>query len=414
MASDTATVRRAADGLQATLVRHRRFVHQHPELAFAEHQTAEYIEAELDRLGISHRRVAGTGVVAVIGSGERCIGVRGDMDALPIGEASGRDGYRSVNEGLSHACGHDAHVAILLGLAEILQGEDLDGTVALYFQPAEEGPGGAAPRVAAGVLDDPAPQAVIALHVAAEYPVGTVIVRAGPSTASDDTVKITVRGVGGHAAYPYLSVDPIPVAAQIVLAVQQLITREIDPVQPVVCTFGSITGGTRHNIIAPHVRIEGTFRTLHQHNRDLLTKRIPAVVQGIAAAHRAEAEVEIEPGYGVGVNDSGLIDLIEAAASAVVPADRIIREPDPGLGAEDFYAFGATGVPVAMFNLGVANPAKGITGAHHSPEFDIDEDALADGLAVFAETVRRFLSLADDAPAADERELHTDQHGGDQ
>ena len=400
---DSAGVRAAADGLAATLTRHRRQVHAHPELGFEEHETAAYIEAELDRVGVAHRRAAGTGIVAVLGEGPRCIGVRADMDALPIGEGEGRAGYRSTNEGVSHACGHDAHVAIGLGLAELLAGAHLPGTVALYFQPAEEGPGGAAPMVAEGVLDDPAPQAVIALHVAAEYPVGTIALRAGPNTASDDTVKITVAGVGGHAAYPYLSVDPVPVAAQIVTAVQQLITREVNPVQPVVCTFGLISGGTRHNIIAPEVRIEGTVRTLHQHNRDLLTLRIPEVVRDIAQAHRATAKVEIEPGYGVGVNDPGLVDLIEAAASAVVPADRILREPEPGLGAEDFYAFGSTGVPVSMFNLGVANPARGITGAHHSPEFDIDEDALPDGLAVFAETVLRFLSSADDAPATDQR-----------
>lgn len=401
MSLSSGAVRSAADALAPTLTRHRRHVHRHPELGFQEHGTAAYIEAELDRIGVLHRRVAGTGIVAVLGDGPRCIGVRADMDALPIREADGRDGYRSTNDGVSHACGHDAHVAIGLGLAELLAGVDLPGTVVLYFQPAEEGPGGAEPMVAEGVLDDPAPQAVIALHVAAEYPVGTIALRAGPNTASDDTVKITVFGVGGHAAYPYLSVDPVPVAAQIVTAVQMLVTREVNPVQPVVCTFGLISGGTRHNIIAPQVRIEGTFRTLHQHNRDLLCRRIPEVVEELARAHRATAEVQIEPGYGVGVNDSGLVDFIEAAASAVVPADRILREPEPGLGAEDFYAFGSTGVPVTMFNLGVANPAKGITGAHHSPEFDIDEDALPDGLAVFAQTVLRF--LADDAPPADQR-----------
>ncbi len=392
MTRTAAALRAGADALAVTVVRHRRQVHRRPELAFAEHQTAAYIEAELDRIGITHRRAAGTGVVAVVGAGERCIGVRADMDALPIGEGAGRDGYRSEHEGMSHACGHDAHVAIALGLAELLANDPPAGRVALYFQPAEEGPGGAAPMVAEGVLDDPAPEAVIALHVAAEYPVGTIALRAGPNSASDDTVRITVRGVGGHAAYPYLSVDPVPVAAQIITAVQQLITREVNPVQPVVCTFGSIHGGTRHNIIAPEVRIEGTYRTLHEHNRELLTRRIPEVVRDVAAAHRATADVDIEPGYGVGVNDSSLVDLIEAAATSVVPPDRILREPEPGLGAEDFYAFGSTGLPVAMFNLGVGNPAKGITGAHHSPEFDIDEDALVDGVAVFAETIARFLA----------------------
>lgn len=394
MPSDTAAtdIRGLADDLAATLQRHRRQVHRLPELAFEEHQTAAYIEAELDRIGVSHRRVCGTGVVAVVGQGGPCIGIRADMDALPVAEAEGRDGYRSQNEGLSHACGHDAHVAIALGLAELLTRlPALTGTVVLYFQPAEEGPGGAQPMVDAGVLDDPTPDAIIALHVASDYDSGLIALRPGPVTASDDTLRITINGEGGHAAYPYLSVDPVPVAAEVITGVQQLITREVNPVQPVVCTFGSIHGGTRHNIIAPQVRLEGTIRTLHQENRDLLLERVPALVRGIAAAHRASAEIDVEHGYGVGVNDAALIDLIEEAARAVVAPEQIYYEPEPGLGAEDFFAFGGTGIPVAMFFLGVRNVSKGISGAHHSAQFDIDEEALPAGLAVFAETVRRFL-----------------------
>lgn len=394
MSADTAApdIRAAADGLAATLQRHRREVHRRPELAFEEHRTAAYIEAELDRIGVSHRRVCGTGVVAVVGDGRPCIGIRADMDALPVAEAAGRDGYRSEHEGRSHACGHDAHVAIALGLAELLTRlPALPGTVVLYFQPAEEGPGGAQPMVEAGVLDDPAPDAIIALHVASDYDAGLIALRPGPVTASDDTLRITIKGEGGHAAYPYLSVDPVPVAAEIVTAVQHLITREVNPVQPVICTFGSVHGGTRHNIIAPEVRLEGTIRTLHQHNRDLLLERVPALVRAIAAAHRASAQIDIERGYGVGVNDAGLIDLVEGAARAVVAPEQIFYEPEPGLGAEDFFAFGATGIPVAMFFLGVRNAAKGIAGAHHSPQFDIDEDALPHGLAVFAEAISRFL-----------------------
>lgn len=397
MSADAAatTIRSHALELADVLRRHRRVIHRNPELAFSEHETAAYIEAELDRLGVEHRRVCGTGVVAVIGSGERCVGVRADMDALPVPEAEGRQGYRSEREGLSHACGHDAHVAVALGLAELLTRlEDLPGRVALYFQPAEEGPGGAAPMVAAGVLDDPTPQAIIALHVASDYDSGIVALRSGPLTASDDTLRIAIRGQGGHAAAPYLSVDPVPIAAQVITAVQQLITREVNPVQPVICTFGSVHGGTRHNVIAPEVVLEGTIRTLHQANRDLLLERVPALVRGIAVAARATVEIDIERGYGVGVNDAGLVDLLEASARAVVAPEQIFFEPDPGLGAEDFFAFGETGIPVAMFFLGVRNVDKGIDGAHHSADFDVDEDALPHGLAVFAETIRRFLSAA--------------------
>ena len=391
-ALETATIRSLASELADVVQRHRRAVHRNPELAFDEHATAAYVEAELDRLGVEHRRVCGTGVVAVIGSGERCIGVRADMDALPVPEAEGRAGYRSERDGLSHACGHDAHVAIALGLAELLtRAPQLPGTVALYFQPAEEGPGGAAPMVEAGVLENPAPQAIIALHVASDYDSGIVALRSGPLTASDDTLRIAIRGQGGHAAAPYLSVDPVPVAAQVITAVQNLITREVNPVQPVVCTFGSVHGGTRHNVIAPEVQLEGTIRALHQHNRDLLLERVPALIRGIAEASRATVDIDIERGYGVGVNDADLVDLIEASARAVVAPEQIFFEPDSGLGAEDFFAFGETGIPVAMFFLGVRNVAKGIDGAHHSPDFDVDEDALPHGLAVFAETIRRFL-----------------------
>ena len=389
----TAGLRAQAERLAATLTRHRRTVHRYPEVGFAEHTTAAYIEVELDRLGVRHRRVVGTGVVAVVGAGQRCIGVRADMDALPVAEAPGREGYRSENDGISHACGHDAHVAIVLGLAELLAAAPaLDGTVALYFQPAEEGPGGGAPMVAAGVLHDPAPQAVVSLHVEAEHPTGMIALRAGPSQASDDTVRVLLRGVGGHAAYPHLATDPLPAAAAVITGVQQLLTREVDPVQPALFTFGSVHGGTRHNVIAPEVRLEGTLRTLDARNRELLLVRIPEFISAVAAAHGVTADVTVEKGYPVGVNDPALTDLVEEAARAVVPDAPILREPEPAMGAEDFYEFGSTGLPVTMFNLGVRNAAKGITGSHHAPDFDLDEDALPVGLAVLAETVRRFLA----------------------
>ncbi|HWB73176.1 MAG TPA: amidohydrolase [Egibacteraceae bacterium] len=394
MRFDTDSIRLAAAGLAEAVRTHRRALHRHPELGFAEHRTAEYVESVLDRLGVAHRRVVGTGVAAVVtGSGPGCVGVRADMDALPVPEAPGRAGYRSEIDGRSHACGHDAHVAVALGLAELLTSvEELPGTVALYFQPAEEGPGGAEPMVAAGVLDDPRPRAVVALHVSSRFPSGVVAVRSGPSTGSDDAFVITVRGAGGHAAHPETAVDPVPVAAQIVTAVQQLVTREVDPAHPVVVTFGSIHGGRRHNVIAESVVLEGTIRALHHADRELLCRRLSEVATGVAAVHRASAGVEIRHGYPVGVNDAALIGVIAEAARATLGDDRVIVAQKPSLGGEDFYAFGATGVPVAMFYLGVANPELGITAPHHSPGFDLDEAALPAGLAVFAETIRRLLA----------------------
>jgi amidohydrolase len=389
----TDAITEGAAKLAETIRTHRRNIHRRPELAFDEHATAAYVESVLDDLGVPHRRVVETGVVAVVrGRGPGCVGVRADMDALPVPEAPGRDGYRSEVEGLSHACGHDAHVAVALGLVELLTGvEDLPGTVAFYFQPAEEGPGGAAPMVEAGVLDDPAPSAVLGLHVSSRHHSGVVAVRSGPSTASDDAFDITVEGVGGHAAHPEEAVDPVPVAAEIVSAVQQLVTREINPVTPVVFTFGSIHGGTRRNVIATSVALSGTLRTVHRANRERLIARIPQMCKLIAEAHRATVRVHHQAGYDVGVNDPALTDLVAGAARAVAGEQQVVVEQYPTLGGEDFYAFGATGLPVTMFLLGVANPERGIIAPNHSPGFDLDEDALPIGVAVFAETIRRLL-----------------------
>ncbi|CAN5695226.1 M20 family metallopeptidase [soil metagenome] len=391
MQLETVAIRAGADRLAERLTAHRRAIHRRPELGYQEHATAAYVESMLDDLAVAHRRVIGTGVVALLpGAGSRSVGVRADMDALPVPEAPGRDGYRSEFEGLSHACGHDGHVAVLLGLAELLASvDDLPLTVALYFQPAEEGPGGGQPMVAAGVLDDPRPEAVLALHVASAHPSGTVAIRTGPSSGSNDTIAITVHGVGGHAAHPDTALDPVPIAAQIVTGVQQLVTREIDPVQPVVVTFGSIHGGHRDNVIASSVTLTGTIRAVHQHNRELLNRRVPELAHGIAAAHRATVTVDLECGYPVGVNDPELTQVVAAAAAAVLGDERVMRVPEPSLGSEDFYAFGETGLPVSMFQLGVADPARGITAPHHSPDFNLDEAALPAGVAVFAETIRR-------------------------
>ncbi|MGH3964684.1 MAG: M20 metallopeptidase family protein [Pseudonocardiaceae bacterium] len=393
MRFDTLSVAAGTAELLERLRTHRREVHKQPELGFAEHRTAAYIESVLDEVGVPHRRVVGTGVVGVIkGDGAGCIGVRADMDALPVPEALGREGYRSRVEGISHACGHDGHVAILLGLAELLKGIDqLPGTVVLYFQPAEEGPGGAMPMIAAGVLDDPAPQAVIALHVSPRHPAGVVALRSGPITASSDQITITVNGAGGHAAHPEAAIDAVPIAAQVVLAVQQFVAREVDPVRPVVVTFGTINGGTRHNVIASSVTLDGTMRAVHQHTRELLCRRVPEIAQAVAATHRATATVKLTPGGPVGFNDPGLTELVATASRAALGPERVIYEPDPTLVGEDFFAFGTTGLPVSLFWLGVANPALGITAPAHSPEFDLDENALPVGVQVFAEMTRRWL-----------------------
>ncbi|CAN5838189.1 M20 family metallopeptidase [soil metagenome] len=384
-----------AVALRDTLVRHRRRLHRHPELAWCEHRTAAYVESVLSSLGIEHRRTVGTGVVAVIeGRGERCVGVRADMDALPVPEAPGRDGYRSEIEGVSHACGHDAHVAAVLGLAELLVGQaELPGTVALYFQPAEEGGGGAEPMVAGGVLDDPTPDAILALHTASNHRAGTVGLRAGPVTAAVDDITITIHGIDGHAAHPDRAIDPIPVAANFITNTQQILTREIDPLKPAVVTFGSIHGGTRHNVIASSVTLEATMRSLYPDTRQYLVERIQQMAHAVAAVNRTSATVSIEHGYPAGYNDTSLTRLVHGAAKSICGDDGVVVEEHPSMGAEDFFEFGSTGIPVCMFRLGVANPSRGITAPHHSSHFDIDEASLPVGVAVLAESIRRLLTV---------------------
>jgi amidohydrolase len=391
-----------AAALGDVLTAHRRTIHRTPELALAEHRTAAYIEAQLDRLGIPHRRAAGTGVVAVIaGRGDRCVGIRADMDALPVEEAPGREGYRSEVPGVAHVCGHDGHVAVLLGLAELLVAvDDLPGTVVCYFQPAEEGVGGAQPMVEEGVLDDPTPQAILALHTASNHPSGVIGLRRGPVTGSMDSVAIVVHGAGGHAAHPHLALDPVPIAAELVLAAQRIVTREISPVKPALVTFGTIRGGTQASVIAPSVHLGATVRAVHPEVRAHLLERLAEVAHGVAATHRARAEVAIGRGFAPGANDPGLAALVGRAARAVVGDRRLVWEPEPSLGAEDFFDFGATGIPVCMFRLGVADAARGITAPHHSPDFDLDEGALPVGVAVFAEAVRRLLAGEEISPAA--------------
>ena len=391
---DTLARRSAAAALFTTLSEHRRTLHRHPELAFSEERTAAYIEAELDRLGIPHRRSIGTGVIGLLHAdraAQGVVGARFDIDALPVPEADGREGYRSLVHGVSHACGHDAHAAVGLGLAQLLQNAPPRGAVVLLFQPAEESTGGAAPMVQAGAIDDPRPQAILSLHVNPTFQVGQIGLRDSAVTASSDDLVITITGRGGHAGHPETAIDPIPIAASVVTALQQVVSREIDPVVPAVLSIGSIAGGTRHNVIAPSVHMQGTMRTVDPATRELLVKRVTAISEGLAAAHRATAQVQVRRGYAAGYNDPQLAGLVAEAASDVLGPEGVVWEPSPSMGSEDFFAFGSTGVPVCMFRLGVGNVAAGITAPLHSPDFNLDEDALPLGVAVLAEAVDRLL-----------------------
>ena len=297
--------------LAARVVELRRAIHRRPELGFEEHETAALIERELDSLGIEHRRVAKTGILARIDGGRRgrVAALRADMDALPIGERSGVP-FASEIAGKMHACGHDAHTAMLLGAAHVLVGmkDRLAGSVVLIFQPAEEGPGGALPMIEEGALKNPQVGAIAMLHVDSRLDVGTVGITPGPVNASADEFYITIRGSGGHGGYPHAAIDAIPASAAIVLALQNVVARETDPLATAVVTVGTIAGGYRHNVIADEVELSGTLRAHDPTVRDALEARVRRIVGGVAAAYNVQAEVRVVRGYPPVRNDIALAE----------------------------------------------------------------------------------------------------------
>jgi amidohydrolase len=368
----------------------RREIHRHPELGFEEVRTCALVERELDELGIEHRRVATTGVVGVIRGGlpGKTAALRADMDALPIAEQSGESCASEV-PGKMHACGHDAHTAMLLGAARVLASRraTLAGNVVLIFQPAEEGPGGAEPMIAAGVLDDPKVDAIAMLHVDPRLRTGAVGITPGPVNAAADELHLTVRGRGGHGGYPHLATDAIPASAAIVLALQTIASRETDPLASIVVTLGTIEGGYRNNVIADVVKLTGTIRTYDPAIRNGVEAKVRRIVDGVAAGYGCTAEVEVIYGYPPVVNDAALA---AAFATHLTAQTGISTEPlPPTMGAEDFAYF-AERVPGVVGRLGIRNEALGSIHSGHSPQFRLDEDAIPTGittLVAFAEAV---------------------------
>jgi amidohydrolase len=369
----------------------RRDIHRHPELGFEETRTAALVERELAALGIEHRRIARTGVVGVVrGAGNGPVaGLRADMDALPLTEHSGEP-FSSEETGKMHACGHDAHTAMLLGAARILQAgrSALGGDVVLLFQPAEEGPGGALPMIEAGAMDDPKIDAVAMLHVDSRLDVGTIGFAPGVVNAAADEFYVDIVGKGGHGASPHNAVDTIPCAAAAVLALQNLAARETDPLETVVVTIGTIEGGYRNNIIADKVRMSGTFRTQNPTVRQALEPRARRILDGIASAYGAKASIEVIYGYPPVVNDARLASTFREYLGRTLPA-LPVSEPPPTMGGEDFAYF-AQRAPGLMIRLGIRNEGAGITHSGHSPQFRIDEAAIPIGietLVAFARAV---------------------------
>ncbi|MBV9232745.1 MAG: amidohydrolase [Candidatus Eremiobacteraeota bacterium] len=358
----------------------RRTVHRHPELGFEEHETAALVERELDALGVEHRRSAGTGVVATLRGADagRNVALRADMDALPVQERTGLS-FASRVPGKMHACGHDAHTAMLLGVAHVLapRRAQLAGTVVLIFQPAEEGPGGALPMLQDGVLDDPKADAVAMLHVDSRLDVGTIGLTPGGISASTDELAIEIRGTGGHGAYPHTAVDAIPAAAALVLALQNIVAREIDPLASAVVTVGTIAGGYRNNVIADRVSLSGTLRAHDAEVRSELERRVRRVAAGAAATYGVEIDVEIVRGYPPVVNDEPLT----RSFAEYLRGNSMLRieQPAPTMGGEDFAYF-AQHAPGVLIRLGVRSDQAESFHPGHSPLFRIDEAALKYGV----------------------------------
>ena len=376
------------------VVRDRRHLHQHPELGFQEHQTAAFVAERLGSLGIEVRTgVAETGVVGLLRGGRpgKTVLLRADMDALPIDEANDVP-YKSQNPGVMHACGHDGHTAILLNAAQVLseRRDNLPGTVKLVFQPCEERPpGGAIRMIEEGVLDDPTPDAVFGLHLSQVYPAGTIVTGPGPRYAAADVFRIVVVGKGGHAAYPHLCIDPVLAAAQVVSALHTIVAREVKPNEPAVITVGKIQAGTAPNVIPNEAVLEGTLRTLDRELRERLVRRVEEVAVGVARAMRADCRVEFELGYPPVVNDPAMAELAVGVARELVGDERVLAG-EPAMPGDDMAYF-LERVPGCYFNVGSRNEARGLTGAHHQPRYDIDEEALPVGVEMLVRLVERYL-----------------------
>jgi amidohydrolase len=379
--------------LNEQLIADRRHFHQFPELGFQEHETAAYVAERLISLGIETQTgVAQTGVVGIIHGRVtgRCVLLRADMDALPLTEETGAP-YVSQRPGVHHACGHDGHTAMLLAVAELLarRRDTFDGDVKLVFQPAEEGPGGAEPMIAAGVMEEPHVDACFGLHLANDLDVGTLLVRGGPVQASADDFEIIVQGVGGHGAMPHQTVDAVAIGAAIVNELHRLISREISPLDQAVVTVGSFHSGTRHNIIAARATLRGTIRALSSTTREYLHRRIPEIARGVAEASRATADVTINVGYPVTVNDPQVAIFANAVATTVVALENVI-EGQPIMGSEDMSFF-LNAAPGCFIFVGSRNEDRQLHHPHHSPLFDFDEAALPIGVELLTKLALTYL-----------------------
>jgi amidohydrolase len=381
-------------GLIDEVVAFRRDIHAHPELGFEESRTAGIVSARLRDLGYEvHDGIAITGVVGVLHGTRpgKTVMLRADMDALPLAEETERP-FASTFEGKMHACGHDGHVAMLLGAARIIaeRRDELAGTIVLCFQPAEEGKGGAKLMVDEGMLERFGVERAYGLHLFSQLATGVLGFREGPFYASSDSIEIRIDGFGGHGAAPHLSIDPILVAAEFVASVQKIVSRQIDPIEPAVVTIGAIHGGTTHNVIPSSVTMLGTVRAFDRGVREKMAERIERVLAGVCSASGATYAFDYAWRYPVTSNDVAQTAYVRALAERTFGGERVVTS-EKHMGAEDFSFF-AERVPACYFVVGSSGDAR-TSFPHHHGKFDIDEDALETGVRIMA-------ALAFDAPHA--------------
>lgn len=372
-----------SENIKDEIVSIRRDLHMNPELGYEENRTSQKIKNFLQKEGIEYTETAKTGICGIIkGNGNKTIGLRADMDALPLEDRKNCD-YCSKVKGKMHACGHDAHTSILLGAAKILNNikDKLNGNVKLFFEPAEETTGGAKVMIKEGVLKDPQVDNVIGLHVDENIEVGKIGVKRGVVNAASNPFTIKIKGKGAHGARPHTGIDPVVMASSVVIALQNVISREISPTDAAVITIGTIHGGTAQNIIPEEVTISGIMRTMTTENRAYVKKRLVEVVEGTVNAMRGECEIDIEESYPCLYNDDTMVDKVLSVADSIIGKENVKILENPSLGVESFAYFSME-KPSAFYYLGCRNEEKGIVNPAHGSLFDIDEDCLPVGIAL--------------------------------
>lgn len=375
------------------LIEIRRTIHENPCVSEHEEETVKYLASKLDEYGIPYEIILdGCSIVATLEGGKPgpVVGVRGDIDALPIQEETGLP-FASKNEGIMHACGHDAHATILLGTAKALASmkEKLTGTVKFFFQPAEESIGGAERMIAAGCLENPRVDYVVGLHVSPLFQCGEIGVKYGKGYAASDMIDIRVKGKSSHGAHPDKGVDAIIIAANILSTIQTVISRRVAPEESAVVSFGKIVGGTVRNQIADTVTLNGIIRTLDPQQRVFVRESVKNIAESVASAMGGEAEFILMPSYGPLMNDDAVVEVVEQNAIEVLGKENVIREKNPNLGTEDFSYF-ALERPACFFHLGCYNEEMGERVDLHNSTFDIDERCLKIGVEM---QVRNVLAL---------------------